>query len=1199
MQSVRGNVTKTTGKQSLGEYQVGEMIHADLIGKMYNNYALVCIDHASKFIFSYLLDRKSEASLKTIEILKKFNNILSLHEKSVCFLRADNEFDTHILNNFCRSEGIILELTAPHSSYQNGTGENANKILKNKIRILLLESGLPKSFWIYAYKHALFLLNYLPRNKEEESPWKKLTGRDKNISDLLPFGCLAFYYNYVNDQKIFTKDKSGVFIGYDNSSQIAVIYDVQENKTIRTSAFQGMKKIFPLRKANWYEESSTGDNEKRETDNYFGNGDMFNDPSDNDEPISSSHIGTYGGSFISDIGVGPPPGPPPVSSSPPVTRSDTLKDISSMDKELDINSGSEYLDNSESDTMEIDENSMESNESQEQNNRKSITIEEVPDEETDFPTGTENTKPQETITPPKTRLMITNTEDDDNDNFIDASESFDLSTPTSLIAKEYMNLTKLHTEHTDKIVNHYSQILKDTRDLIHMKQHQPMLYNQRPIHIPEESGILPTSTQRTTSFPKLPAPKSRPLLTAVASSNDDLIPTSLPSPSPVSPTPTHTSPAYKRTDLNMAHIGPAKRRIQEGNALTLTQTTPEGKTAPVSQITSKKYIDLHRTDRNNTPDSLRSSFYKHDSSSMHLKGGETQHSLTNTDNDGERIMVDSDEVHVIVEKVKYTIPNTYQEAMRTPQHKLWKEAAAKEFKSMVDKKVYKLTDKNLIPRNALIVKSRWVFNVKIDNKTKQEEFKARIVAKGFTQERGINYVDKYAPVMRFETLRLVLNLSALNNWKMIQLDAKNAFLHGKLDYEVYLEPPVGTTNGINKVWKLQKSLYGLKQAPRIWYLTVAKVLLDNGFQNSLIEPCLFWKRNCLLLLYVDDILIAGKDKKTRDNAANILKRYFTMKELGAPKIFLGITISELANNKGYKISMRDTIDRIEKDYNVTTTQRKLGTPIAKGFDKNTIQSLKLNETSHKQYRSIIGTLLFLANTTRPDISFAVSYLSRFLENPTEYHMKGAKRTLQYLIQTKDFGITYTNDEYKLKYEDLRYIDKSEDVILKDYPNESKYKLVVITDSDWAGDTSDRKSQSGNMVLLNGNIIDWTSRKQQSVSGSSTESEYVALSEGMKDGLSFKNLLSEMKIKINFIDAASDNCSALTLAAHNTLHKRTKHIDIKYHYIRSLVDNKTVKLNYINTKVNIADILTKFLDTTTFEELIKIINKKSTKEHEGK
>lgn len=165
-----GLVTKTLGSSTTEMNDTGELIHVDLIGPIYNQYGLVCIDNKSKFITGYILSKKSQASLKAIDIIKVLNNILHIQSKSIKRVRADNEFRTIEFQEFCEQQGILIEYTAPHSSYQNGNVENANKFVKRKLKLLLIQSGIPKSLWIYAFKHAIFLLNYLPRNNNNESP---------------------------------------------------------------------------------------------------------------------------------------------------------------------------------------------------------------------------------------------------------------------------------------------------------------------------------------------------------------------------------------------------------------------------------------------------------------------------------------------------------------------------------------------------------------------------------------------------------------------------------------------------------------------------------------------------------------------------------------------------------------------------------------------------------------------------------------------------------------------------------------------------------------------------------------------------------------------------------------------------------------------------------------------------------------------
>lgn len=1222
-ESCVGNVNKTLGVKNPQNLEIGEMIHADLIGPINKQYALVCVDQKSKFTISYVLNSKSEASSKAISAIKVFNNLLRIQNKSVVQLRVDNEFDTNAIKEYCENLGIILQLTAPHSSYQNGVAENANKLLKRKIKLLLYDSGLDESFWVDALRHAVFLLNYIPRNNNIESPWKILTKRDKNIKNILPFGCLTFFYNYQNKQKIFTEYKSGVFIGFDGTTQIAKIYDVKENKIIRTSAFKGIENVFPLQKEEWFDRSSSGSGElkSREGNTSFDNSSYDNTDIEYERPSFGSHTGTYGGSFGSfngnSISIASPP-----DTSTNTSTSELNKEVISptdftIDTDVDMESSHEFQNEydtaeieNESDTMDIDE--------EDHNNQSSELISSVKERQV-VPTKAHDTKnskhynksnkkiqPEDKSTRQlrsgKKKPMITNfsenSDNSDSNEFIDASDS--LESGHFSVNNELIKLNKLQQAHTSHVIDQYSQLLDRSKDLWKMSKEN---FVARPLYIPRESGLIPVSKkqqqqqQQQENFQQqfLPPSENRRLLKTRGDASGELIPR--PAPGPLEP----TIKASKRPDFLFAQVGASKRRIQQGNSFEINQRSADDEVQPFSTVTSKHYIDLKNQERNNLPVSGRSSFTT-SFSKPHVKGGEIPTSeaqkqlpssnvykqITGGTSMSEDVADIMHEANVLVDKMKYIIPNTYKQALRTPQSEQWKKAAAEEFKSMNDKSVYTLIPRNKVPKGSLIVKSRWVFTVKQDPITNEEKFKGRIVAKGFTQEKGVNYIDKYSPVMRFETLRLAIGIAAIKQWGITQLDAKNAFLNGKLDYDVYLDPPEGTTKGTDIVWKLHRSLYGLKQSPRIWYLTVAKVLIDSGFQNSVLEPCLFWKNNCLLILYVDDILIVGKNERIRKEAAEVLSNHFEMKDLGKPKVFLGITIEELEGKKGYSLSMKDTIDKVKKDYQIEITKRELITPIVKGFDKNEINSPLLNKENHKKYRSIVGTLLFIANTVRLDISFTVSYLSRFLESPTEYHLKGAIRTLHYIVQTKNFKLIYKNSNRRIQFEDFRYIDKTEDVVLKDYSSEKFFKLDLISDSDWAGDTKDRKSQSGNIIMLNGNIIDWCSRKQNAISGSSTESEYIAMSDGLKDALSIKNLLSEMKIPIGFINVVGDNCSALTLAAHNTQHKRTKHIDIRFHFIRNLVDNKQVKLNYINTTTNLADLLTKFLDSTTFKNLKKIL-----------
>ena len=232
--------------------------------------------------------------------------------------------------------------------------------------------------------------------------------------------------------------------------------------------------------------------------------------------------------------------------------------------------------------------------------------------------------------------------------------------------------------------------------------------------------------------------------------------------------------------------------------------------------------------------------------------------------------------------------------------------------SMQQNQVYDLVPRSSVTDKA--VNSRWVFAVKHEPNG-SERFKARLVAKGFLQEIGENYIDVYAPVMKFETLRLMLAIASIQNFKLCQLDAKTAFLNGNIDYQVYLNPPAGSGTPSEFLWKLKKGLYGLKQAPHIWFNTIKDALLSSEkFKQSTMDPCLFYNNNCLISIYVDDILIASKESKHEQEAKNILMQKFTMKDMGEPKLFLGCNISK--SNNGYNLDLSEFTEKIQNDFKI-------------------------------------------------------------------------------------------------------------------------------------------------------------------------------------------------------------------------------------------------------------------------------------------
>lgn len=562
--------------------------------------------------------------------------------------------------------------------------------------------------------------------------------------------------------------------------------------------------------------------------------------------------------------------------------------------------------------------------------------------------------------------------------------------------------------------------------------------------------------------------------------------------------------------------------------------------------------------------------------------GENNINKTSSENNNETI-------NLLVSNNKYLIPGNFKDVLKSPQKDKWLKGCNDELKAMKDLNVYKVINRNEV-KGKSIIKGRWVFTVKqeVDG---SEKFKARLVAKGFTQELGQNYLETFSPVISMESLRFMLSLSAINGWFINQLDAKNAFLNGKLKYDIYFDPPEGCNMKKNYIWKLNKALYGLKNAPLIFYQTLSEVLFKSGFKSSHLDQCILYneKLQVYIAMYVDDLLIFSKYQENIIKVKKLLNQNFEMKDMGIPKIFLGITIKRY-NPFHLKLTMEDTINKLESDYNIKVKQRMINTPIDKGFDAEDTISPLLNDEKHSEYRKVIGSLIYIANTVRLDISYSVSLLSRYLVSPRVCHLNAAYRVVHYLIQTKSRGLNYTDlKDFQIPTKDYRLINTDKNAIIYDYPKQGEYLITTVTDASFSNEL-ERKSQSGSISYLNNNIISWMSKRQAITALSSAEAEYISMTDSLKTNVHLTNLLKELKFDCSYGKLCGDNFAALQLSSHKVQHQRTKHIDLRYHYIREQIKNRKVKLDYINTKLNTADCLTKLVDTQTMKTLGELLFK---------
>ena len=434
-----------------------------------------------------------------------------------------------------------------------------------------------------------------------------------------------------------------------------------------------------------------------------------------------------------------------------------------------------------------------------------------------------------------------------------------------------------------------------------------------------------------------------------------------------------------------------------------------------------------------------------------------------------------------------------------------------------------------LPKGKEVIGVKWVYKTKCNAEGKIKRHKARLVVKGYKQQYGRDYEETFAPVARMETMRVVLSIAAQNKWKVYQMDVKSAFLNGVLMEEVYIEKPLGyeKKGEEHKVCRLKKALYGLKQAPRAWYSRIDSYLLENGFEKCEGEPTVYIKEKdgklLIVVLYVDDVIFTGNDDYLIENFKTVMKEEFEMTDMGLLRYFLGIAVDQ--NEKGIFISQARYVNQVLSRFNMEECKAAI-TPTVMGLKLSRDDSSKDFDPS--LYKSIIGSLTYLT-TTRPDIMYAVSLISKFMERPKEAHWQAAKRILRYVKGTKMFEILYNVSEHSY--------------------------LVGYTDIDWAGSVDDRKSTSGYVFHMGSGVISWASKKQSIVALSTAEPEYVAATAAACQAVWMRRMLRSLaqeqaKATVIFCD----NSSAIALSKNSVFHKRTKHIDTRFHYIRELVSN---------------------------------------------
>ncbi|CAA7022588.1 unnamed protein product [Microthlaspi erraticum] len=499
-------------------------------------------------------------------------------------------------------------------------------------------------------------------------------------------------------------------------------------------------------------------------------------------------------------------------------------------------------------------------------------------------------------------------------------------------------------------------------------------------------------------------------------------------------------------------------------------------------------------------------------------------------------------------------PVTIQEENSAPQEPLRRSDRARRSAISNDYMVYaiesecdlsideypKVWDLVELPDGFKTVGSKWIYTIKRDSKGAIDRYKARLVAKGFTQKDGIDYKETFSPVSKKDSLRIVLALVAQYDLELHQMDVKTAFLNGDLEEEVYMDQPEGfvVAGKEHMVCKLRKSIYGLKQASRQWYLKFNDTITSYGFVEVIVDRCIYVKisgsKFIMLVLYVDDILLAANDMGMLHDTKKYLSKNFEMKDMGEASYVIGIEIFR---------------DRSQA-------------PIQKG-DKFSKMQCPKNELERKEmeripYASVVGSLNYVQTCTRPDITFAVGMLGRYQSNPGMDHWKAAKKVLRYLQGTKEHMLTFRRSNH--------------------------LEIIGYSDSDYAGCVDSRKSTFGYLFQLAGGAVSWKSGKQSVIATSTMEAEFVACFEATIHALWLRNFISGLQIVDNIekpLRIYCDNSAAVFFSKNDKYSKGAKHMEIKYLSVKEEVQKRRVSFEHIGTDMMVADPLTKGLPPKAF------------------
>nr|GEV99088.1 retrovirus-related Pol polyprotein from transposon TNT 1-94 [Tanacetum cinerariifolium] len=424
-----------------------------------------------------------------------------------------------------------------------------------------------------------------------------------------------------------------------------------------------------------------------------------------------------------------------------------------------------------------------------------------------------------------------------------------------------------------------------------------------------------------------------------------------------------------------------------------------------------------------------------------------------------------------------------------------------------------------------IIRTKWVYRNKLDENDVVSRNKARLIAEGYNQQEGINYDETYALVARLESIMILLAYTCALDFKLFQMNVKSAFLNDFINEEVYVAQPLGFIDfeKPDHVYKLKKALYGLKQAPKVWYDRLKDFLIKHEYKIGMVDNTLFTKKKFNLIIvqiYVYDIIFSSTCEEMCDDFAKIMHDKLEMNMIGELNFFLGLQIKQLED--GIFFNQSNYIKEMLKKFSLEDS-KPMKTPMSS--DAKLTKEEECDSVHSTKYRGMIGSLLYLT-ASKPDIMFSVCLCARFQEDPKTSHLEAVKSIFRYIKGTTHLGLWY--------------------------PKGTDIETTVYADSDHTRDYMDQKSTNRICTFVGCCLTSWFSKKQTALVISTTEAEYVSAEKACQQALWMKQALIDYDIRLDDVPIMCDNKGAIDIRKKPVQHLRTKHIEIRHHFLRDNV-----------------------------------------------